>query len=146
MARNISESLSPAAWFAPLFAPVFAVPMFLQIETRHSAQFIDLVLWTVVVAYVLFALVALPVFLLTRTRVTWTPGRVLLLGAGTAISPMIIAFGWGFVKALLSGTQQEYFFAVLKQDWSVFMSFLLCGLVVALAFVVLQRKHHASAI
>jgi hypothetical protein len=120
--------------------------MFLQIEARHSAQYIDLVLWTVVVAYVLFALVALPVFLLTRARVTWTPVRVLLLGAGISISPFIIAFGWGFVKALLSGTQQEYFLTVLKQDLSVFMSFLLCGLVVALAFVVLQRKHHASAI
>lgn len=88
--------------------------------------------------YLFFAVLVCPIFLLTRSRVTWTAGRIVCLGGFLAASPTVFVYFWTFVVALTRGDGREFLGDLLDLDWSLFLSMVLAGIIVASVYSAIQ--------
>ena len=141
MALNLADNLSPAIWWAPLAAPIGSLPMLSFSEGSFIGGAISFSLLAIMISCLVIVLVVAPIFLLTRKRIVWRPTSVVCLGGGLAVSPFAVGHLWGFADALVRRAGADYIDMVLNQDWRPFWAMLICGIAVALAFVVCQTRY-----
>ena len=141
MAQNFAEKLGPSAAIAPLAAPLGAVPVFGFLQEDISAFVLfDYAAWSIVISYLCVSIVVVPLFVLTRKKVEWSASRIVVLGGILAIAPFVLTYCWLFIEALFQSQLTRFFTNVAGRDWTPFLAFLLSGIMVSAAFVLLQRS------
>lgn len=124
MSLNLAKNVSPKAWFAPLVAPIGALP--LLFDSNNSNFVIDYLWWTVVVAYLFLIVIVMPVFMFTKDRFVWSPFRVIMFGPLVSVLPLAIAFAFGPFSGLTN------------RDWTLFWAMIGAGFSVAVAYATIQ--------
>jgi hypothetical protein len=127
MTLNLAEKISwKAVGFAPLAAPAGACPLLFLQESPTASLAFQFLWWTILIAYLVMAIIVIPVFLVTKKRVMWSPIRVIAFGGVVAILPVVIAFGF------------SSFEDIANRDWTLFWSLFGAGIAVATAYVSIQ--------
>ena len=124
MSLNLAKNVSRKAWFAPLAAPIGALPFLF--DANNSNFVIDFLWWTVFVAYLYLIVIVMPVFIFTKNRFVWSPLRVILFGPIVAVFPLAIAFAFSPLSSLG------------KRDWTLFWAMIGAGFSVAVAYTAIQ--------
>lgn len=138
MALNLAENIAPATWFSPLAAPVGAIPIYLASDVTSGFMVIEYLWGTVILAYLYMALIVMPIFLISRKRVSWTIAKVISLGGISALLPLLVTFFWVFIDELVRGDVMKFLLNTWNRDWTLFRALLGAGLAVSVAYAVIQ--------
>lgn len=139
MAYNLADNLSPAAWIAPLTAPIGAIPMFVHFDSdTRLINSLDFAGWVIFVSYMYMVVLVIPILWATRNQIIWTAPRLIVFGGVLGISPLIVAFAWELLDQALNGQVRQFAGELLRRDWTLFWTMLSCGLVVSSAFVIVR--------